>query len=290
KEKSKSKKSKKDKKDKSHSSSKKKSVKKDNEGYEDLGSHDLEDYAEANGISETEDMHPLQSRLLAQDSFIKMTYTSTAMEGVMSQVVISVSFSNLTAQTISNIKMNLPDSKVIKMIRTDPGSDTVVLPWNLIGGASQEGQFAFTADDVTIPHKLRGTLTYSLEDGSSKDLSIRLEFPVTMFLSGKTASRATFTDLLSSGQLTSRSSFTITECSQGFSEILKLLISDNVLAVVERVDQTASLYARSLHGHHICLLVKYQEPGRLTVDGKGTDGTLLSNLLDQSKTSLSQTQ
>lgn len=176
------------------------------------------------------------------------------------------------------------------MIRTDPGTDTVILPWNLSGGASQEGQFAFTSDDVTIPHKLRGTCTYSLEDGSSKDLSIRLEFPVTSFLSGKTASRATFTDLLSSGQLTSRSSFTVTECTQGFSEILKLL-SDNVLAVVERVDQTASLYARSLHGHHICLLVKHQqECGRLTVDGKGTDGTLLSNLLDHLKTSLSQNQ
>ena len=30
------------------------------------------------------------------------------------------------------------------------------------------------------------------------------------------------------------------------------------LAVVESVDQTASMYGRSLHGHHVCVLVKYQ--------------------------------
>ncbi|MPC80044.1 AP-3 complex subunit delta-1 [Portunus trituberculatus] len=50
------------------------------------------------------------------------------------------------------------------------------------------------------------------------------------------------------------------------------------------------MYGRSLHGHHVCVLVKYQTSGRLTVDGKSTEGTLLSNALDHLKTTLMQTK
>lgn len=43
----------------------------------------------------------------------------------------------------------------------DPESDTVNLPWTLEAGRSRESQFSFTADDDTIPHKLRGSLSYT---------------------------------------------------------------------------------------------------------------------------------
>lgn len=42
------------------------------------------------------------------------------------------------------------------------------------------------------------------------------------------------------------------------SQVLDELTRGGSLAVVECVEQTASLYGRSLHGHHVCLLVKYQ--------------------------------
>ena len=46
-----------------------------------------------------------------------------------------------------------------------------------------------------------------------------MDFPICCFLSGKTASRVTFTDLLASGQLTARSSFTIPNCQLSFNEV-----------------------------------------------------------------------
>ncbi|KAG7160365.1 AP-3 complex subunit delta-1-like [Homarus americanus] len=175
-------------------------------------------------------------------------------------------------------------------LRLDPQSELVNLPWTLDPGESKESQLSFTAEDDTIPDKLRGSLSYIQDGTSSSDLSLRLEFPVTTFLSGKTASRATFTDLLSSGQLSARSSFTIPECPWSFPEVLEEVTRGGSLAVVESVDQTASLYGRSLHGHHVCLLVKYQASSRLTVDGKSTEGILLSNALDHLKTVLMQKQ
>ncbi|XP_037789787.1 AP-3 complex subunit delta-1-like [Penaeus monodon] len=278
----------------------KKSKKKAREEPESM-SRNRDEYEETNGLvtqegeeekaamEASEQSQPL-ARLLAEDSAIKMMYTTAAMDGIMSQVLVCITFSNQSSKDISKLQLIVPDSDALKMIRTDPESDTVNLPWTLEAGRSRESQFSFTADDDTIPHKLRGSLSYTQEGIGNSDISLRLDFPVVTFLSGKTASRATFTDLLGSGQLSARSSFTLPSCSRSFQEVLDELTRGGSLAVVECVEQTASLYGRSLHGHHVCLLVKYQASSRLTVDGKSTEGTLLSNTLDYLKTALSQPQ
>lgn len=292
----KSKKEKKPKKEKEKDKKKheKKSRRKEKEESEISGSRNRADYEETNGVvSEEPENEPViakpqpYNRLLAEDSTMKLVYSTTAMDGLMSHVVVNVSFSNLSSKSISKIELMLPDSSALKMIRMDPDSDIVNLPWTLAAEQSQENQFSFTTEDDTIPHKLRGTLHYTQDGGVSNELLLRLEFPVFCFLSGKSASRTTFTDLLASGQLNARSSFTMPECQQSFPEVLEIMTRGGSLSVVERVDQTASLYGRSLRGHHVCLLVKYQGSSRLTVDGKSDEGTLLSNALDHLKTSLS---
>lgn len=47
------------------------------------------------------------------------------------------------------------------------------------------------------------------------------------------------------------------------------------------------MYSRSIQGHHVCLLVKKGESS-VSVDGKCSDATLLSSLLEEMKTTLSQ--
>ncbi|XP_068238241.1 AP-3 complex subunit delta-1 isoform X2 [Palaemon carinicauda] len=260
----------------------------------DISSRNRADYEETNGVCEEVEEEPVipqpppYCRLLAEDSAIKLVYSTTAMDGMMSHVVVNITFSNLSSKDITKLELSLPDSSALKIIRTDLDSDMLNLPWTLAPGQSQDSQVSFTTEDDTIPHKLRGTLYYSQDGGTTNELLIRLEFPVTCFLSGKTASRSTFTDLLGSGQLCARSSFTVPECQLSFPQVLEALARDGSLAVVESVDQTASLYGRSLRGHHVCLLVKYQVSRRLTIDGKSTEGTLLSNALDHLRTILSQ--
>lgn len=271
---------------------------KKNEKEIDTLSRNRDEYEETNGTVTQEVEEKLAvpepqpySRLLAEDSHIRIVYSTAAMDGVMSEILVCIKFISQSSKSISKLQLILPDSSALKMIRTDPQSELVNLPWSLDPGESKETQLSFTAEDVTIPHKLRGSLSY-IQDGSSSssDISLRLEFPVTTFLSGKTASRATFTDLLSSGQLSARSSFTLPNCPWSFPEVLEELTLGGSLAVVECVDQTASLYGRSLHGHHVCLLVKYQASHHLTIDGKSTEGILLSNALDHLKTTLMQKQ
>lgn len=279
-------------KDKSEKRSKKKESREGIQEEAEVSSRNREEYEETNGTvsQEPERTQPLPFiRLLAEDSVLRMMYTTAAMDGIMSEILVSIKFVNLSPKTISNLRLNLPDSSTMKVVRMDLQSDVISFPWSLNSEESREAQLTLTAEDVTIPHKLRGFISYSQEGGSS-ELNVRFEFPVMTFLSGKTASRSTFTDLLGSGQLTARSSFTVPNCQLSFPEILDEMTRGGSLAVVESVDQTASMYGRSLHGHHVCVLVKYQTSGRLTVDGKSTEGTLLSNALDHLKSTLSQTK
>lgn len=49
------------------------------------------------------------------------------------------------------------------------------------------------------------------------------------------------------------------ECSvkkNDFEQILKDICLKAKFSVVERIDATASLYATSIEGHHVCLLIK----------------------------------
>ncbi|XP_020608159.1 AP-3 complex subunit delta-1-like [Orbicella faveolata] len=56
--------------------------------------------------------------------------------------------------------------------------------------------------------------------------------------------------------------------------------------VVEQVDNSASLYASSIQGHHLCVLVKQLPDHSVSVDGKSTDFSLVSSVLEEMKSLL----
>lgn len=44
-------------------------------------------------------------------------YTTAAMDGVMSEILVCIKFANLSPKTISNLQLNLPDSSTMKVVR-----------------------------------------------------------------------------------------------------------------------------------------------------------------------------
>lgn len=64
-------------------------------------------------------------------------------------------------------------------------NDSVKVPFTLPPGAQNEGQFAFTVEDITAPQKLRGTLTYILKssDGATQEkVDFRISLPCSAYL------------------------------------------------------------------------------------------------------------
>ncbi|XP_041476117.1 AP-3 complex subunit delta-1-like isoform X4 [Lytechinus variegatus] len=230
-------------------------------------------------------------RLLAENESIKMTYETRVDPKQNSQVVISVIFTNLTSSHLKALEFNVLDSLNTKLIREAGASqhDGVNVPFQLPPEASNEGQFAFTIHAITMPQKLKGTLTYMVKDdkgSTSEKIDFKVNLPVSAYMLATPCSREHYSELLGKGELSAKNSFSTAPCSVDFAIVLARVCFFSHMAVVERVERTASLFSCSMKGHQVCVLVKTMDGGGISVDGKSNDSSLLSNYLDEIKATI----
>lgn len=205
------------------------------------------------------------------------------------QVVVSIIFSNLTDRHIKSMEFNVLDSLNTQLIRPIGCSsrDSVPVPFHLLPDSSNEGQFAFTVEDIVMSQKLRGTLTYVIKDdegSTSEKMDFSLFLPCSSFLLSTPLSSTDFANLLGSGTLANKNTIKVkTPETAEFNTIITKICVLLHFAVVEQVELSASLYASSIQGHHLCALVKQLPDHSVTVDGKSTDASLVSNVLEEVK-------
>ncbi|KAK7490361.1 hypothetical protein BaRGS_00018340 [Batillaria attramentaria] len=232
---------------------------------------------------------PMSSyKLLAENASVKLTYETRINHQRSNQVVVSIVFANLTSDTLKDLEFNILDTLNTKLIRGMGQShhDAVKVPFTLPPGAQNEGQFAFTVDSITAPQKLRGTLTYivkSADSSTQEKVDFRISLPCSAYLLTSPCKSEDFANLLSSGDLTAKGSAKVEAGGLPFSHVLAHLTFFLHLRVVEQVADSASLFSRSIQDHPVCLLVKMVN-GSLAVDGKSTDDSFLSNILEDVKT------
>uniref|UniRef100_A0A8C0XE55 AP-3 complex subunit delta-1 n=1 Tax=Castor canadensis TaxID=51338 RepID=A0A8C0XE55_CASCN len=245
-----------------------------------------------NGAAEEEPIPPMSSYcLLAENSYIKMTYDIQASLQKDSQVTVSVILENQSSSFLKNMELNVLDSLNTKMARPEGSSvhDGVPVPFQLPPGVSNEAQFVFTIQNIVMAQKLKGTLSFIAKDNDGathEKLDFRLLFSCSSYLITTPCYSDAFAKLLESGDL-SMSSIKVDGISVSFHNLLAKICFHHHFSVVERVDSCASMYSRSIQGHHVCLLVKKGESS-VSVDGKCSDATLLSSLLEEMKATLAQ--
>ncbi|KAJ7386345.1 AP-3 complex subunit delta-1 [Desmophyllum pertusum] len=228
-------------------------------------------------------------KVLSENSSLRLMYETRVTSQHRSQVVVSIIFSNLTDRHIKSLEFNVLDSLNTKLIRPigSMSHDSVPVPFHLLPGSLNEGQFAFTVESIVMAQKLRGTLTYVIKDdeGSpSEKMDFSVFLPCSSFLISTPLSSTDFANLLGSGTLANKSSVKVTtpETTE-FSSIIHKICVLLHFAVVEQVDNSASLYASSIQGHHLCALVKQLPDHSVSVDGKSTDSSLVSSVLEEVK-------
>ncbi|GLH07566.1 AP-3 complex subunit delta-1 [Gryllus bimaculatus] len=223
----------------------------------------------------------------AGDKTLQMMYECRLLPQESNQIVLSVLLSNQSQSLVKELDFSVCDTLAIKLIRGDCGNQYgIKLHFQLSPGSTSEAQFAFEVSDVTQPQKLRGTLTYIIEmsDGiaSHEKLDFSLLLPCSSFMIGRLPHRDTVTDLLRGGQLTHRNSFAVSPVNRDFSQVLSLVCFRSHFTLVEQVEKTASLYSRSLLGHHVCLLLKADpSSSQISVDGKSNCESLLAALMGE---------
>ncbi|KAJ7419284.1 AP-3 complex subunit delta-1 [Willisornis vidua] len=245
-----------------------------------------------NGTLEDEPLPPMSSyRLLAENTYIKMTYDIQGNLQNDSQVTVSVIFENKSTSFLKSMELNVLDSLNTKMLRPEGSSvhDGIPVPFQLPPGISNEAQFVFTLQSIVMAQKLKGTLSFIVknDEGSTHEkLDFKLHFSCASYLITTPCYSDAFAKLLESGDL-HMSSIKVDGISISFQHLLAKICFHHHFSVVERVDSCASMYSRSIQGHHVCLLVKKGE-NSVSIDGKCNDSTLLSNLLDEMKETLSK--
>ncbi|XP_032481977.1 AP-3 complex subunit delta-1 isoform X2 [Phocoena sinus] len=281
-----------------------------------------------NGALCEEPLPPMSSySLLAENSYIKMTYDVQGSLQKDSQVTVSMVLENQSSSFLKNMELNVLDSLNARLARPEGSSvhDGVPVPFQLPPGISNEAQFVFTIQSIVTAQKLKGTLSFIAknDEGSTHEkLDFKLHFTCTSYLVTTPCYSDAFAKLLESGDL-SMSSVKVDGISMSFQNLLAKICFHHhfsgksgranrwlgplpvpvtvpclqglapgltprpSVAVVERVDSCASMYSRSIQGHHVCLLVKKGEKS-VSVDGKCSDSTLLSNVLEEMKETLAK--
>ncbi|XP_004395449.1 PREDICTED: AP-3 complex subunit delta-1 isoform X1 [Odobenus rosmarus divergens] len=245
-----------------------------------------------NGALDEEPLPPMSSYcLLAENSYIRMTYDIQGSLQKDSQVTVSVVLENQSRSFLKNMELNVLDSLNTKLARPEGSSvhDGVPVPFQLPPGISSEAQFVFTIQSIVMAQKLKGTLSFIAknDEGSTHEkLDFKLHFSCTSYLVTTPCYSDAFAKLLESGDL-SMSSIKVDGISMSFQNLLAKICFHHHFSVVERVDSCASMYSRSIQGHHVCLLMKKGEKS-VSVDGKCSDSTLLSNLLEELKATLAK--
>ncbi|XP_048415761.1 AP-3 complex subunit delta-1 isoform X1 [Stegostoma tigrinum] len=246
-----------------------------------------------NGSLEDEPLPPMSNYcLLAEDAYIKMMYDVQGNLQDGSQVVVSVIFENQSSGYLKSMEFNVLDSLNTKLVRPEGSSihDGLPVPFQLPPGVSNEARFVFTVESIVMPQKLKGTLTFIVktDDGSSHEkLDFKLHFTCTSYMITTPCYSDAFAKLLESGEL-KMCSMKVDGINISFQLLLARICFHHHFSVVERINSCASMYSRSIQGHHMCLLVKMGDSS-VSVDGKCSDSSLLGNLLDELKQTLTET-
>uniref|UniRef100_A0A1A8P1C9 AP-3 complex subunit delta-1 n=1 Tax=Nothobranchius rachovii TaxID=451742 RepID=A0A1A8P1C9_9TELE len=246
-----------------------------------------------NGTVEEEEPLPPMSNycLLAENSYIKVVYDIQGNLQDGSQVVVSVIFENKCDSFLKSMEFNVLDSLNSKLQRPEGSGphDSLTVPFQLPPGVSNEARFVFTVQSIIMPQKLKGTLTFIVkneESSTHEKLDFKLHFTCTSYLITTPCYSDAFAKLLESGDLKS-SSIRLEGVNMPFHHLLARICFHHHFSVVERIDSCASMYSRSIQGHHVCLLVKISSQ-TVSVDAKCDEPTLLGNVLDEIKQTFSQ--
>lgn len=248
-------------------------------------------YEEAVGISTpSKEMSCLttQSSLvrLAHNKVLTAEYELRPRDDWSDQVLICLVLTNNGTGPIKELELSVSDSSAVGIVAENGTRQlNINLRKQLDAGESAEFKLLLQVSDVTIAHRLHGTISYiqqMSDDASPQDkLDFWFHVGVSAFLSGTLLAGDSYTDLLSGGTLLHRSSILLRPVQpKQFSQVLAAICSKYHLSVIEQVDLTASLYCRSSRGHHVCLLIK-SLPAHLSVEAKSDSLQLLSSLLDE---------
>ncbi|GIY52654.1 AP-3 complex subunit delta-1 [Caerostris extrusa] len=228
-------------------------------------------------------------KTLVKDNNIVITYETRVLSDSKNQLLTVMFINNVSSCTLKDFDISIIETVNLKIIKEKEDGINGKLPPVILPGATSEYHVTLAVDNIALNQKLRGSLTYIVKDTSStsqEKLDFKLNVPASTFMVGEMHprdTRDTFTELLSSNDLSARDSIMIDVQNHDFRHILAKICFHCHFFVVEQYGISASLYSYSTQDDHVCLLVKLVKPHHIAVEAKGSNSALITCLLEEIK-------
>ncbi|CAD5114681.1 DgyrCDS3727 [Dimorphilus gyrociliatus] len=229
---------------------------------------------------------PSDVLLVASNDLIKI-YMGTKVNRQSNSVSAKLLLQNSSERTtFKDMEFTVIDTTNIKLLRepSNGNHEGIKFPFVLQPLSEREAFVNFSISNVVKPQKLKGSLSYitkSSEGSSLEKLDFKLKFDCSMLLIPGNIDSAAFSNILASTDSMVKHSSECSSKKSDFNQILKDICLRARFSIVEKIDATASLYATSMEGHHVCLLIKQMGNSSLVIDGKSNDSSLISNVVSE---------
>eukprot|EP01028_Stygiella_incarcerata_P013353 TRINITY_DN82199_c0_g1_i1.p1 TRINITY_DN82199_c0_g1~~TRINITY_DN82199_c0_g1_i1.p1 ORF type:complete len:1170 (+),score=357.51 TRINITY_DN82199_c0_g1_i1:125-3634(+) len=181
--------------------------------------------------------------------------------------------------TITNIRMMLIDTKAISVLRASP--DVLVQAPFVIRPGDTGGKLSMQVRFKTMrAHRLQGYVLYQA-DSVEKRLDFEMVIPTWIFFSPVQITKENFDVLLESGSLfLSKGRVELTHgrvIAQGLREVGGLLRAQPV----DSTEMAVRMYAQSVKGHHLCVVVQAATEQVLVVNLYTSDERIGATLMNE---------
>ncbi|CAM4742130.1 unnamed protein product [Rotaria magnacalcarata] len=228
-------------------------------------------------------------KLAAQSDNLTIEYSINPSPSI-AQIDVTFLLKNRTPFIIDNVSIHVIDSMSSKLLNTTSANIISFPSTSLFPYSQNYIHIYFSIHAISFSQKLKTALTYSINKSNTLEtdnIEFKLNLPCSQYLRRKTIDSMAFANLMTSGTLTCQSNVRIPSSTGDFTTVINTLCQSCRLTVVDKINSAASLYAESILGHPIALLIKStNSQNDLSIDGKSTETHFLSNLMEELKTSL----
>jgi len=149
---------------------------------------------------------------------------------------------------------------------------------SVVAGKSAIFHMMFQLDKFVSSPKISGTLVYN---GSSK-LDLQIPFAASSFIQATKITKDQYASIVDTNNLSANFTLQTTTIKVTDGDLQQNLISLASLLhvqLIEALPTAATLYGKSIQGHHVAVLVKTKNSTSISVELKATDPALAASLV-----------
>eukprot|EP00761_Pharyngomonas_kirbyi_P012792 gb/GECH01012819.1/.p1 GENE.gb/GECH01012819.1/~~gb/GECH01012819.1/.p1 ORF type:complete len:1117 (+),score=330.82 gb/GECH01012819.1/:1-3351(+) len=190
-------------------------------------------------------------------------------------------FRNSGSKKITSVSIDVKDSISTKMMRQDQGPVTHKV--KIAPNNSSNVAIRLKVNNITQEQKITGTLKYSMgKNFTSDNIKFRVSLPCYIFMTPAKISSEQITEHISSGSLSFSSSGQIDfKTTKSFEQAANIMASLLRLRLIEVIENTATMYGRSVQDHHVFVLCKNVSKMQMSMDIRSSSDTLASSLVTE---------